>query len=179
MTEPAPRGGADALLLDGLASLPWLAPSAGSLAALARPDAWASLRHDPAAILLLLRCASGGPLPFPLPHLREPAPLTFALARLAEPPRGRAGWEALRPLHEPAWVMARLASALAKRTGRADPHLAWCCGLLAPLGWLAVAALSPDRALDCWTDPALARSPARTQEKHWGASAVAVARRSC
>lgn len=180
MTEPAPRGGADALLLDGLAGLTWLAPSASSLCALARPDPWAGLRHDPAAVLLLLRSAPAGGLPFPLPHLHGTAPFTFALERIAGPARGGAGWDGpLRSLHEPAWAMARLASALARRTGRADPLLAWCCGLLAPLGWLAVASLSPDRALDCWTDPALAWSPARTQEKHWGASAVAIARRLC
>ncbi len=163
-------------LLDAVAGLQWLAPSAPSLAGLAGPSgAWAAVRHDPAAVLLLAR--HGGD-PFPLPPLTDPAPLEFALARLSEPPGGWAGWDdALRPLHEPAWATARLAAVLARRTGRAEPIRAWCAGLLAPLGWLAVGAVAPDLALDAWTDPALGRDPVRTQERHWGASAAGIARR--
>jgi signal transduction histidine kinase len=162
-------------LLDAAAGLSWLAPSASSLAALARPSrAWEGLRHDPAAVLLLLR-HSGEDFP-----LHEPAALAFAAARLAELPAGLAGWDdTLRPVHDSARVLARLSSALARLTGRADPCRAWCCGLLAPLGWLAVGAISAERMLDCWTDPALARDPVRTQERHWGASAAGIARRLC
>src|SRR5262245_22742871 len=166
------------LLLDALAGLPWLAPSADALAALARPRPWESLRHDPAAVLLLLRGPSPHSLAFPLAHLHDPAPLEFALARLAMPPCGQAGWDcALRPIHEACWTVARLCLALAKRTGRADPLKAWCAGLLAPAGWLAVAAVDPALALDCWADPALGRDPLRTQERRWGTSAVAITRR--
>ncbi|MBY0232932.1 MAG: HDOD domain-containing protein, partial [Gemmataceae bacterium] len=176
----ADRSAPAGLLLDAVAGLPWLAPAASTLAALARPaGAWPLVRHDPAALALLFRSDAAGSLPFPLSLLHDPAPLAFALRRLAEPAAGCASWDdpALRPVHEAGWAIARLASALAKRTGRADPLRAWCAGLLAPVGWLAVGSLSPERVLDCWTDPALARDPARTQERHWGASAPALARR--
>jgi signal transduction histidine kinase len=166
----------DGTLQDAAAGLAWLAPSAPSLAALAAPStAWSALRHDPAAILLLARHDFGS---FPHGSLVSPEPVRLALARLAEPPSGLAGWsEPLRPLYEPAWALARIASALASRTGRASPLHAWSAGLLAPLGWLAVAAACPDRALDCWTDPNLPRDVTRAQERHWGVTAAGLTRR--
>lgn len=172
----APAG----LLLDAVAGLPWLAPEAASLAALARPSgAWPLLRHDPAALALLFRFDAPDSLPFPLSLLHDPAPLAFSLKRLADAPAGCASWDdpALRPVHEAGWIMARLAAGLAKRTRRADPLRAWCAALLAPVGWLAVGSLSTDRLLDCWTDPGLSRDPSRIQERHWGASAAAITRR--
>src|SRR5947209_20324447 len=48
----------DESLLEAVTGLPWLAPAAGSLAALARADAasWSGLlRYDPGAVLLLIR----------------------------------------------------------------------------------------------------------------------------
>lgn len=113
------------------AALPWLAPSCASLAALARPSMsfWASIRHDPAAILLLLRHADDPSPP------RDETVLLFALCRLTEPPVGLFDWNdsAHRTRLESSWLLARLTSALAQRTGRADQVRAWCVGLLTPL----------------------------------------------
>src|SRR4051812_34057221 len=114
------------------AALPWLAPSSAALAAIARPGPsfWASVRHDPAAVLLLLRHADD-----PLPP-RAPDVLLFAPARLGEPPSDLWNWDdaAHRSRFERAWTLARLTAALARRTGRADETRAWCAGLLVTLG---------------------------------------------
>jgi signal transduction histidine kinase len=74
------------------------------------------------------------------------------------------GWAALR---------------LAEQTGRSDPENAWVAGLLAPLGWLAVCAVAPEVADACLTDTRFADDPDAIQEKHWGYTQDAIARRLC
>src|SRR4051794_36003469 len=85
-------------LLHAAAGLPWLAPSAASLTLLARSPVSArpSVRHDPAAVLLLLRGADACPaeLPFPASLLSRPAPLEHALYRIQQPPCGAVAWQA-------------------------------------------------------------------------------------
>ena len=129
--------------MTGFDTLPWLAPSGAALAAIARPGPsfWPSIRHDPAAVLWLLRYNED-----PLPPRQAPL-LRATLALLDQPPAGLLHWDepASRPLFETCWSLARLTACLARRTGRADEHRAWCAGLLAPLGWLAALATTGER----------------------------------
>lgn len=115
-------------------SLPWLAPSAGALAAWCRAPVaatWHStLRHDPGAVLLLLRASPHDHFP----AVEALAPLEFASRLLAGP----------TPRHGPSPDVLRLCRALAAicrdlvaRAGTGDPERAWVVGLLAPLGRLA------------------------------------------
>jgi signal transduction histidine kinase len=66
---------------------------------------------------------------------------------------------------------------LAERSGRADPDNAWAAGLLAPLGWLAVAAVNPDQAAACLCDSDLPAHPVNVQQKYWGFDHAGIARR--
>jgi signal transduction histidine kinase len=177
----APPGGRDRPA-EAAARLPWLCPSADSLAALARPpDAalWGSLRNDPGAVLLLLRAAPAAPPRSFAALLHSPTPLEEALLRLAELPAGVADWAApvARPIYEAALRTARLAEEEARRSGEWDADVAWVAGLLAPLGWLAVCAADPAAAAACLSDPAHVRDPAACQRRYWGMDQDAVARR--
>jgi signal transduction histidine kinase len=169
--------------------LAWLPPRAGSLAALARlapPEAWAATRSDPGAVLLVVReAAAGRALPSFFPTLlHDPAVLEGALRQLdiADPSRppvtaSEQDHPALRPIYHAAVAGARLAGLAAERTGRCDPDNAWAAGLLAPLGWLAVAAAAPAEAARCLDDPAHAARPAATEQAHWGHDQAGLARR--
>src|SRR5262249_34336686 len=85
--------------------------------------------------------------------------------------------EAVQPIYDACLTFARLTQRLAERTGRCDPEAAWTCGLLAPLGWLAMCAVDPNAVSDCLADPALRSDPAETQRRHWGIDQAAIARR--
>ncbi len=159
MAEPAEQGSSapsrtgtpgwppDESLLEAVTGLPWLAPAAGSLAALARCGAasWSGfLRHDPAAVLLLVRCErAADPALYPTSLFGTPAPLEFALHRLAAAPCGFIDWTG--PAYRASLAIARRAKALARRSGRAHPEAAWVAGLLAPLGALAVSCVATPR----------------------------------
>jgi signal transduction histidine kinase len=176
--EPPP---ARSPLTEALDPLSWLAPAASSLLALARlpaEEAWAQVRHDPAAVLLALRQSPDAPSPGPA-LLHAPALLEQALHHLQQAGPGFIDWnrEALRPVYRGAVTMARLARRLAQQTGRVDPQRAWVCGLLAPLGWFAVCALDPAAAAACLAEPDGAREPIRTQRRLWGTDQAALARR--
>ncbi|MFO0929251.1 MAG: ATP-binding protein [Gemmataceae bacterium] len=142
MTDPS---------LDLAASeLAWVAPSAASLLRLARlpADTWSVVRTDPGAVLLLLRDdTTPSSLPFPASLLATPRPLERALRLLADPPGGRADWmmPTLAPLRHDGLTIAALAARIAERSGAVDPDRAWSAGLLAPLGWYALAAVAPER----------------------------------
>jgi signal transduction histidine kinase len=193
---------------EAVARLPWLAPAAESLVALARlsaADAWPVLRLDPGATLLLLRQPAARilavaaypfpPTPFPESALQDPALIEEALRHLeqdaaAQPPLspqssvlstektfvdwGQAG---ARAVHRASLTAAHLARQTAVQCGRGDPEQAWVCGLLAPLGWQAVCAVSPEAVTACLEDPAFARDPTAAQRRHWGLDHAAVARR--
>src|ERR1700722_20031154 len=126
--EPAER--AEAAL-----QIAWLAPDVASLAALARPSSsstWTTLRHDPGAVLLVLRCVEAPR--FGSPDVFEsPAILEAAQHFLSRPGPGFIYWgqRSVRPLYQTAITLARTAFRLAEYSGRADPDRAWCCGLLA------------------------------------------------
>ncbi|MBI3408275.1 MAG: hypothetical protein HY040_07950 [Planctomycetes bacterium] len=135
--------------------LPWLAPCATNLAALTRPDAasvWADVRLDPGSVLLLCRnhdqraFDEGRPI---FSAIQQSEPLELALAQLESDQlvarkAGFVDWAEPFPseIYHAAVRQALLAHALAQRTKRCDPELAWVGGLLAPLGWLAVAAVA-------------------------------------
>ncbi|MFO0841803.1 MAG: HDOD domain-containing protein [Gemmataceae bacterium] len=190
MTEPADRecpppsrtsrAGGDPLL-HAATGLPWLAPAASSLTLLARPHSapWPTLRHDPGAVLLLLRSSPHDPSsPFVETLLADPRPLKLAV-RLIDQPGSCLDWHdpRARPLYESCLTLARLTRGLARRCGRADPEQAWCAGLLAPLGWLALAAVAPGRVAAALLDSAFGRDPVGTPGRHLGVDPAVVSRR--
>lgn len=134
--------------------LPWLAPCATHLAALTRSDAasvWADVRLDPGGVLLL--CRNHGQHAFdekrPIHsaiHLSEPLEQALAhlKAGLQSANTGFVDWSLgfSSEIYRTALAQARLAHALAERTRRCDPEYAWAGGMLAPLGWLAIAAVA-------------------------------------
>jgi signal transduction histidine kinase len=143
---------------EAAAQLRWLSPGAAALAGLARapsPSTWAAVRTDPGAVLLLLRhretdSPDGFALPFTDFLLQGPAPLEEALTLLDEAPGAFVDWEQAdaRPVYHAALACADLAQRLAESTGRCDAEQAWCCGLLAPLGRLALCAIAPCARMD-------------------------------
>jgi two-component system NtrC family sensor kinase len=166
---------------DAVLRLSWLVPRAASLVALARAPAaaWEAIHADPGAVLLVAREAGAArSLPFFFPALLpDPAVLDAALRHLDQPGRPAADPFALDAVRRASLRYAARARHLAERCGRCDPENAWVAGLLAPLGWLAVAALDPVRAAACHDDPAHAAHPADTERRHWGHDQAALARR--
>jgi signal transduction histidine kinase len=139
--------------------LPWLCPCAASLTALARPlsaAVWTSLRHDPGAVLLLVRAQAcqQPPLPALETLLTGPAILDFSLINLEQfSGHGFVDWSHAntRPLLLQGLRQAVLARRCAERIG-GDPESAWIGGLLAPLGWYALAACDPSNLADADID---------------------------
>jgi signal transduction histidine kinase len=183
VSDPAKR--AEAVL-----RLAWLSPSAASLAVLGRPPTaatWPAIRRDPAAVLLVVRRSevpwpgrsSSAPAPSFCASAFEQASLIEDVLRLLDQPDGFVDWNrpCVQPVYDACLTFAQLAQRLAERTGCCDPEAAWTCGLLAPLGWLAMCAVDPESVAACLADPALRADPAETQRRHWGIDQAAVARR--
>ncbi len=165
--------------------LAWLCPSAASLVALARsPTAsvWEQVRGDPGAVLLILRQVPDHAVSsqsfFP-GVVHEPAVLLEAARLLESPAPSYVDWTqpAVGPIYHACHTFAHLASQLAERSGRGDPDNAWAAGLLAPLGWLAVAAVNPAQTAACLADSDLPAHPVSVQQKHWGFDHAGIARR--
>jgi signal transduction histidine kinase len=141
---------------------------------------WLVVREDPGLLLALLRHASDRDAALHVPALLEdPALLESILLRLERNDRGWADWSSmlLAPIHQANLATARLAEAAARLTRRADPDQAWMAGLLAPLGWIAVAAVDPAvarAALDASDGEA---TPVEVQRRLWGMDQSALARR--
>jgi signal transduction histidine kinase len=135
---------------EAVTHLSWLAPSAASLVALARPDAgtWPQIRSDPGAVLLVLRFSQASEFQLSLSPalIGDARVLAGALAQWDRP--AAADWDdpRIQPIYCEALTYADLAARLAARTQRADPELTWVGGLLAPLGWLALAAYDASAA---------------------------------
>jgi len=162
--------------------LPWLSPCAASLVALARAPsaaAWDEVCSDPGCVLLLIREAfprgtvSG--LSFFPAMLGNPAVLEAALRHLAGPGPVCVDWNdsALRPIYHASLLYARSARLVAEHADCCAADNAWVGGLLAPLGWLAAAAVDPAQAAPCLANRVL--SPQRA----WGMDPAAIARRLC
>jgi two-component system NtrC family sensor kinase len=168
----------------------WLSPSAASLAVLGRPASaatWPAIRRDPGAVLLVVRrsdapwpgrSSSVPPPSFPTTAIEQAALIEDAL-QLLDQPGGFVDWShpSVQPIYDACLTIAHLAQRLAERTGRCDPEAAWTCGLLAPLGWLAMCAVDAQAVSACLADPALRSDAAETQRRHWGIDQAAIARR--
>ena len=171
------------------ASLPWLCPNTDSLirlaeapASLARPVSAGSAPADVALVLFLLRFA---------PQATPPAPglvCPSALSASALPETAAAhlqavpgawvppGSEISKRWGEFARTAGAFARALAEHTQRACPDRSAVLPTLAPLGWLAVAAVDPTLALAPLCDPDTS-GKAASQAAHWGLDQNAIARR--
>ncbi|HEY7329648.1 MAG TPA: ATP-binding protein [Gemmataceae bacterium] len=183
MSDPGKRA-------ESVLRLCWLSPSAASLAVLGRPATaatWSAIRRDPGAVLLVVRHSD---VPWPARSSTVPPPSFHATAlehssliedalHLLDQPDGFVDWDrsSAQPIYEACLTIAQLAHRLAERTGRCDPEAAWTCGLLAPLGWLAMCAVDPVAVSACLADPALRSDAAEAQRRHWGIDQAAIARR--
>jgi len=174
-------------LAEAACELPWLAPCAGSLVTLTRQQScsspWESLRGDPGLVLLLLRQpAQRGRslgLSFYSSLLREPGVLELAAQCVAQPEPGFVDWlqPTLLPIYRASLACARLAETIASQTDACDAQHAWVGGLLAPLGWLAAAAVERDQVVRVFQSPATPSESAKLQQRLWGLDASAIARR--
>jgi signal transduction histidine kinase len=178
---------------EAVTHLSWLCPSKASLLALARGHthlAWLEVRRDPSAVLLVLRQGSRF-LPSPsisyFPAvLHEPCILEGALEFLKEGESLSLGCEPgfvdwcspeVLPILRASLAYAWTAHQLAERTGQGNAENAWVTALLAPLGWFAACALSPEATKRCLHDSLLAQDPFAAQQKHWLIDHSALARR--
>jgi signal transduction histidine kinase len=164
-----------AALAEAVTRIAWLAPSAEALAHLARSGSaadWAALRHDPGCVALILRAAPAAITPklFSNAALRDPAVMNLALEHLDQPAYLDLASPAVRTVYEAAIDYADRSARLAALSRRADPETAWAIGLLAPLGWLAVAAVAADVVTECLSKP-------DDQRRLWGHEQSAMARR--
>jgi two-component system NtrC family sensor kinase len=165
--------------------LPWLCPCADSLVALARgtgAPAWSALRTDPGLVVLLLRAAGpagrSSALPFYTALLHEPAALSLAAERLGQRPAGFVNWSgASAKIYRTCQILARTAEAIALRSDRSDPHHAFVAGLLAPLGWLAAAAVDVESTEALLRELAASEVAGKSPQRLWGFDAPAIARR--
>ena len=166
------------MIAEDLTRCAWVPPTAAGLLALARgpSGAWNQVRRDPGAVLLLLRhphvslsqlLHSADVLDDTVRHLRRDG--EASLVDWADP--RRAG------IHAFALACASTAHQLARLSQACDPERAWISGLLAPLGWIAIAAHAPDETAGCMTDPAWADEPSRIETLRWGLDQAELARR--
>jgi two-component system, NtrC family, sensor kinase len=166
--------------------LPWLSPTRESLLALARESiehAWPAVRHDPGAILLILRHVQ----PFSNASDFTRAVDQIALLRAAQRLLTECKNSSVRCFFERhevcarvlrcGWRYATAANKMAERTGVIDGECAWVCGMLAPLGWLAVAACEPAKAKACLDDPEFPEQPSELERSLWSMDQDAIARR--
>lgn len=161
--------------------LPWLAPGVASLVTLARPQpfpVWTHVRHDPGAVLLIAQAAAAAGVPF-RQSIRDGAPLELALKQIRNSDWTPIDWQVAGPadVHAVCLQQARLAEILAGSVGDCDPLQAWACGLLAPLGWLALCAVAPARIPDLLAHARDARSEPDWQRRLIGLDMAALTRR--
>jgi signal transduction histidine kinase len=116
--------------------------------------------------------------------LLDPAPLEMALEFLEVhqdpvPFDGFVHWSRSdnQPIYSSCIRLASLAHRLAGRLPGGEPERAWVCGLLAPLGWLVMAGMSPALVAETLRDSALATDPGAVQRRLWGVDQVSVVRR--
>jgi signal transduction histidine kinase len=156
--------------------LSWLTPRTASLVELARgtvSSSWNQLRTDPGFLLLLLRASK------PEAERSEASgwsALEIALNHLSDPV-GPIDWtdSALAPSYRTGLACAHLAADLAHSIRPECIDQAWAAGLLAPLGWYAVAAVNPAAAGACLANGA----PEGYQQHLWGLDQAGITRRLC
>src|SRR5262245_43115264 len=169
--------------------LAWLPPSAGALAALTRPQAasiWTQVRHDPGCVLLVARAQGDGPDSLST-ILNSLTFLETALHFLQNAAAPNIDWRqpAVARILTIAQRQARLAADLASHVAGRDSERAWAGGLLAPLGWLSLTALSHEASCGLQIPPAAEAlrlletdsDAACWQRELWGMDHTAIARR--
>ncbi len=172
---------------ENAAQLPWLWPEARSLTVLAQPlspDTWTTLRRDPGALLLVLRqrfpddFLNAHPAIEPARFL-EPRILQTALDWFQHDTGSWVDWRqpCVLPIYKAALAIACHARLIALQAHCCDPAAAWAAGLLAPLGWFAMAATRPDLAASCLSEPQFQNDPHGTQLRYWGIDSTTIARR--
>ncbi len=172
------------------ADLPWLCPCAASLKTLARDfvrAAWPTVRVDPGCVCLIVKhglpdTANLGVRPV-LATTREVDVLRAARDALRDTYGSSSfvPWDTpeLRTLHQGAILLSGLSLLLFLASHKCDPELAWIGGLLAPLGWFAVAAFDKALVAGCLEECRAERKVPLwvTQQKHFGIDVAALARR--
>jgi signal transduction histidine kinase len=170
-------------LAEAAVDLPWLAPSAGSLAALVHlpsREAWISVRGDPGLVLLWARqTALSTSLSFTPTTLEAPSLLEQALRFLDKPSFVDWSHPAAARLYQTCYSQATLAHTLAGHVPGCDPECAWIAGLLAPLGWLAMCAVDYRAVTTCPEHADFFRNPPAAQQQCWGLDHTALVRRLC
>lgn len=159
---------------EAAARLPWLCPSADALVQLAGdPVPVSALSDDVGLVLLTLRYVRSTTTldGFRFAALRESV-VPEAAARLLES-HTKHWCPADAGLREFSRRLAKTARDLARQGGRVSPDAAAAVGLIAPLGWWAVAAVDP-AAVEPWVG-----QTADVQRQAWGLSHEEVARRLC
>lgn len=153
--------------------LPWFWPDAGSLALLSQSPVlpWNDLRDDPGAVLLML--AHHDPLSCDYAS-ESPSPdlLRHAAGALMDRSVHWVNWRdpKIEPIYKTCLATARLSAMIAEFVGSCDPIAAWCGGILAHAGWLAVATVDPDAPQKCLSAKGFELDPWGAQLKIWGAS---------
>ena len=166
------------------AALPWLCPNTDSLIRLAEAPAGFArpCDADPALLAFLLRFATpaqpGHPALFCAASLPSAVLPDAAAAYLAHSSTGFVppGCEVTRRCRALTARAAPLARRLAEHTRRACPERAFAVAGLAPLGWLAVAAVDHSIAAEALHDPESPPVPT-VQAAVWGLDQNAIARR--
>lgn len=170
------------LVGEAAARLPWLCPSSDALVLLANdPVPVSDLSDDVGLVLLALRYVRSTTTTesFRFAALRESV-VPEAAAKLLE--LHTKDWlPAAHPvavqLQEFSRRLAKVARELAQHGEFVSPDVAAAVGLLAPLGWWAVATISPAAVEECLA--ALTSDPFGVQRSVWGFSHEEVARRLC
>jgi signal transduction histidine kinase len=178
LAEQPCSANAGAGLADAVDQLPWLCPGVAALRGLAqspRPAVWCFLRHDPGAVILLLRQPGASVTE----RLYSPGLFEQITHYLDADNHAFVDWNAdgARSILQTGVACASLAATLGRRVPGVDPDAAWTCGLLAPLGWYAACALDRNAVAACLRDPDLAKDALATQRRHWGIDAAGLARR--
>jgi signal transduction histidine kinase len=170
---------------EAVSRLPWLSPGATSLLALARSptaESWDTVRNDPGALLLAIRCSphyrAHSTKPFFPALLSNPLILEEALHRLDAPSTSWVDWNlsGARTVLQAALRYAHTSHMLAEQSGTCDPDRAWTAGLLAPLGWFGVC-VEIEAVGACLSDPDFGHDPVAVQQRLWGLDAAALGRR--
>ncbi len=160
--------------------LPWLSPCVASLTALARSRldiAWSAVRNDPALVLLAARLL--GPASVSVRSVDDAVLLESACVHLKSAAPCFADWREAGGdhVHRVCVRQAQVAAALATKVGCCDPDAAWTAGMLAPLGWLAIAAHDPSRIAADLETLRSSNDSSDWQQAAWGLDHTAIARR--
>lgn len=165
-------------------ALPWLCPNTDDLLRLAEAPAGLARPSETAPALLAFLLRFSPPTTQPTTGLFCPTALTVAAlpeTAAAYLSGSRDGWlppycEVAKRCHKLTRNAARFARKVAEHTRRACPDRAVAITSLAPLGWLAVAAIDHGIAAEPLHDPYLPPTPA-IQAEVWGLDQNAIARR--